>query len=70
MKKLVTLILVLVMLVSILVIPAMATEIQPRYPAMRCECGGYAVYCGISPDGYQMFECSTCGHIYAYQHVG
>lgn len=69
MKKVITFVLVLVMLSSVLLVSASAAEIQPRAPVMRCECGGYAYYIGTF-DGYPMFECEACGHIYLYQHVG
>lgn len=50
MKKLITIILVLVMLVSILILPASATSIQPRYPAGICG------WCGSSNTEYRGIE--------------
>lgn len=60
MKKLITIILVLVMLVSMLALPAMASEIQPRYPAIKCtKCGGPTTYLGMYK-GYYRYSCSNC----------
>lgn len=60
-KKLITLALALIMLVSILALPALAA-VQRRYPAVRCPCGGVAEFCGNN-DGYAEFECRDCGRI-------
>lgn len=61
MKKLITIILVLVMLASILVLPAMAAEIQPRYPVGYCwKCGEVATYRGMTGGNYQYY-CNSCG---------
>lgn len=60
MKKLITIVLVLVMLVSILVLPAMASEIQPRYPAYRCpDCNSTTTYLGYW-DGAYHYRCNSC----------
>ena len=48
MKKIVVLILALVMLASVLVMPAMAAEAEARYPVVVCpNCGGTARPVGI-----------------------
>ncbi len=52
MKKIVTLLLALVMLVSVMVLPALAAtaEIQPRYPAWPC------IYCGSVNTTFEGYE--------------
>lgn len=61
MKKLITIILVLVMLASIFVLPAMAAEIQPRYPIGYCsKCGEVAEYRGMAGSLYKYY-CEPCG---------
>lgn len=60
-KKLITLALALIMLVSILALPALAA-VQPHYGVVRCPCGGVAEFCGNN-DGYAEFECRDCGRI-------
>lgn len=65
MKKLITIVLVLVMLASILVLPAMASEIQPRYPVVVCKyCGGTAAF-RYERDGLPYYECLDCHIVYA-----
>lgn len=63
MKKLITIILVLVMLVSILALPAAAANVQPRYPVIACDCGGTAkpMYSGGTIVRY---VCDSCGAVY------
>lgn len=64
MKKLITIVLVLVMLASILVLPAMASEIQPRYPAQRCPlCEGGTTFVKIS-NGYYYYYCGACNYTF------
>lgn len=62
MKRLITFALVLVMLASMLALPAMASEIQPRYPVGYCRfCGEEAEYCGLNgnTNEYQYY-CNPC----------
>ena len=60
MKKLITIILVLVMLVSILALPAAAANVQPRYPIGYCkQCGMLATYRGMEGSNYKYY-CSSC----------
>lgn len=62
MKKLITIILVLVMLVSILALPAAAANVQPRYPIGYCRaCGNLADYRGVNTalNMYQYY-CASC----------
>lgn len=65
MKKLITFALVLVMLLSIFALPAMAAtnDVEPRYPVLRCGCGGTAVYAGVNGNGQTIFECQSCGNV-------
>ena len=64
MKKIVVLILALVMLASILVMPAMAAEAEARGPFMVCpKCGG-AMRDTARPDGTHLFVCLDCGYSY------
>ena len=60
-KKLITLALALIMLVSILALPALAA-VQPRIPSVHCPCGGVAEFCGRDAQGRDMFYCSDCGN--------
>lgn len=71
MKKIVTLLLALVMLVSVLALPALAAtaeethvcshEIQPRYPVMNCiYCGGTAVGMRYDSEGNLIYDCLDC----------
>lgn len=60
-KKLITLALALIMLVSILALPALAA-VQPHYGVVRCPCGGIATFCGHDAQGRDMFYCSDCGN--------
>lgn len=76
-RKLFTLALALMMLVSVFTLPAMAatvehdheceatSEIQPRYAIGPCfYCGGRTVYCGmkwIDEVLYTITECTVCG---------
>ncbi len=71
MKKLVTLLLTLVMLVSVLALPTLAAtaeethvcshEIQPRYPVATCPyCGGSAIEIGPAEGDRSYFTCTEC----------
>lgn len=66
MKKIVTLLLALVMLVSVLALPALAAtnEIQPRHPASPCiYCGSHnTVFQGYVPgdSGLANYYCMDC----------
>ena len=61
MKKIVVLILALVMLASILVMPAMAAEAEARGPFMVCpKCGGAAKVTKLPSGGYRG-NCLDCG---------
>ena len=63
MKKIVVLILALVMLASILVMPAMAAEAEARGPFMVCpKCGGAAKVTDLG-NKYEI-ECLDCGEIF------
>ncbi len=60
MKKIIVMVLVVVILASILVMPAMADEIQPRYPVgYCCKCGKAAEYRGVN-GGYYQYYCDSC----------
>ena len=62
MKKIVILILALVMLASILVMPAMAAEAEARGPFIVCpKCGG-AAKVTKRPDGTYLCVCLDCGN--------
>jgi len=59
-KKLIAFILVLLVLASMLALPAMASEIQPRYPIRLCpSCGNEAEYNGMY-NGYYKYVCDNC----------
>ena len=68
-KKLFTLALALILLMSVLVLPAMADAevshvhadtIQPRVPAVMCPyCGGNAVFYGLK-NGKVVYRCNSC----------
>ena len=64
MKRLITFALVLVMLASMLALPAMASEIQPRYPVGYCKyCRAEAEYCGVKTVNnvkYYQYYCNSC----------
>lgn len=61
MKKLITIILVLVMLVSILALPAAAANVQPRYPAYLCpECGGTTTRIQYVSGSGWLYRCDSC----------
>lgn len=69
MKKVITLVLALLLLASILVVPAAAaTPVQPRYPSPPCYlCGGTSrgiAFRASSKPGYRIvtLECDSCGH--------
>lgn len=63
-KKLLTLALALILLMSVLVLPAMAA---PRYSLGLCNyCGGLTKYCGVTMIGNQQYvlgQCVDCGKI-------
>ena len=63
MKRLITFILVLIMLASMLALPAMASEVEPRYVVVHCPCGGLAEYYGIV-NGSAAYRCDTCYKIF------
>ncbi len=61
MKKIVVLILALVMLASILVMPAMAAEAEARHPLKVCpKCGGTTRVINFQPP--VRYKCDFCGH--------
>ena len=69
-KKLFTLALALILLMSVLVLPAMETShvhtdtIQPRVPAVVCPyCGGNAIYFGRT-NGVIYYRCNSCNKIF------
>ena len=64
MKKLITVVLVLVMLVRILALPAAAANVQPRYPVIACDCGGTARGMSDGNGNILYFKCDSCGAIY------
>lgn len=60
MKKIVVLILALVMLASILVMPAMAAEVEARHPLKVCpRCGGTTRVVDFQPP--VTYQCDFCG---------
>ncbi len=62
MKKMIIMVLVLVMLASIFVMPAMAAEIQPRYLAYRClKCEGATTLVQISGT-LGKYHCDKCDY--------
>lgn len=66
MKRLITFALVLVMLASMLALPAMATEVEARYAVVYCNnCAGEMKYMGQNNalDAYQYY-CSACDFWY------
>lgn len=76
-RKLFTLVLALMILVSVFTLPAMAatveheceaeSEIQPRVPALQCDCGGFATYVRMQDvEGVPCYvlKCSSCGALY------
>lgn len=70
MKKLITVVLVLVMLVSILALPAAAANVQPRYPAVPCyHCDSrnteFRGIRDIQGAAHYMYYCLDC-HLYSY----
>ena len=69
MKKVITFILVLVILVSTLVLPAAATTVQPRAPVGHCGCGSYNTeFLGIeylSGLACYRYHCLDCGNTFS-----
>lgn len=79
-RKLFTLVLALMILVSVFTLPAMAatvehdheceaaSEIQPRYPVALCiECGGTTTFLGYRVEAghtYAKLKCNDCGYIF------
>ncbi|MDO5154288.1 MAG: hypothetical protein Q4D50_13165 [Eubacteriales bacterium] len=76
-RKLFTLALALMVLVSVFTLPAMAatveheceaaSEIQPRYPIFQCSCGGAARFVKHDTDlvgDFSLYICDTCGKQY------
>lgn len=60
MKKLITIVLVLVMLASILVLPAAAT-VEPRYPAYKCpECESATTRVKYETGRGWLYRCDSC----------
>lgn len=65
MKKCISILLALVMLVAMLAIPVAASAVEARYPIRHCDyCGQAAEYRGITTDSngvesYQYF-CESC----------
>lgn len=66
MKKLITVVLVLVMLVSILALPAAAANVQPRYPAHKCPlCNGGTEYRGkVNGGSSYAYYCKACDYYF------
>ena len=65
MKKIVVLILALVMLASILVMPAMAAEAEARHPLMICpKCGGTTRVIKFDRD-FLTYKCDFCGNVFS-----
>lgn len=63
MKKIVVLILALVMLASILVMPAMAAEAEARHPLKVCpKCGGTTRVIDFKPP--LLYKCDSCNFVF------
>ncbi len=69
MKKVITLVLALLLLASILAMPAAATTpVQARYPSPPCnKCGGTSRAYSFGNDfigHYVMLKCDSCGYMW------
>lgn len=60
MKKCISVLLILVMLVGVFALPAAAASVEPRYPSVPCpECAGGTSYEGYWDNAYH-YHCDYC----------